>query len=57
MERLFLPSLEGVSEVMNTQLRLAHEKGCDVKVGSTPCSTCQAHYFAENHTHWRLWTI
>ncbi|EXJ61551.1 hypothetical protein A1O7_01979 [Cladophialophora yegresii CBS 114405] len=31
MEVLFLPSLEGVAEIMKEQLRLAREKGCDVK--------------------------
>ena len=48
MENLFLPSLEGVAEVMKEQLRLAREKGarekgCDVKVASTPYSRYQAH--------------
>jgi hypothetical protein len=57
MERLFSPSLEGVAEVMNKQLRLAQEKGCDVKVVSTPCSTYRAHVVAENYTHGRLRTI
>lgn len=57
MERLFLPSLEGVAEVMNKQLRLAQEKGCDVKVVSTLYSTYQADVVAENYTHGRLRTI
>ena len=57
MEHLFLPSLKGVAEVMNKQLRLAQEKGCDVKVGSASCSTFQAQYCAENNTYGWLWTI
>ncbi len=32
MEELFLPSLEGVAKVMKNQLRLAQEKGCNLKV-------------------------
>lgn len=44
MESLFLPSLEGVAEVMKEQLRLAWEKGCDVKVLSTSFSRHQTYF-------------
>lgn len=52
MENLFLPSLEGVAEVMKEQLRLAGAKGCNVKVVTTRQSPYKAHLIPRESSLW-----
>lgn len=36
IKKLFQPSLDGVAQVMKDQLRMAQQKGCEVKVANMP---------------------
>lgn len=60
IKRLFQPSLDGVAQVMRDQLRMAQQKGCEVKVANMPSlstSSTNLTCHTESYPHGRVWTI